>query len=71
MLKATFDYVGRDNVVSRRVVLFDGKLHRSKGGADYFKGETLSVDGQPPKHPYSTYDQSRVVDASMTLERVD
>lgn len=50
-----FDYV-KDGVKTVRVVKFDySRCLKSADGKFYNKGLTLFVDGQPPKHPYSTY----------------
>lgn len=51
----SFDYE-KNGVKTHRVVkLESSRLEKSAEGKFYFRGETLSVDGQPPKHPYSTY----------------
>lgn len=56
-----FDYKKNDKV-STRVVEFDGVMLKDTKGKFYFKGLTLSVNGEAPAHPYSTYLESGIVD---------
>lgn len=51
-----FDYTGKDGKVTHRIAKMESSQWKeTPEKVAYFKGETISVDGQPPKHPYSTY----------------
>lgn len=65
-VKMAFKYKSpKDGKITNRVVEWDLLMLTDKEGKDYFKGLTLSVDGQAPSHPYSTYLESGIVENSM------